>query len=434
MDRRGNNPGVPRTLAASSRRKIVKLGIVILLSLSLAVCVVVFGPKIINSSHPPEQKHAVAQSPAVPITPAQSHMTPKEYRVGKAYVLMQHKDPKTGDLITQRVTIDDMLLMQDAALVAKDAALYKKIDSKLLELGDQVVPELGAILLCEDNPELLAAAARMLGKIGTDKAISQLLVYLKERDLTSLNSQSVAINVIDAIANSKNRSANATLTEIFTDGRTPEDKAEAMRILGATAKDDKWFNERVTAISRDEKESDVLRARAICLLVPAGDAEAANIGMKIYFSVKDPFAKQEIVWALDHGKVAAAKDFFAKVCMEESDVSILMNALPAWFRSRKGDDPKGLVEFLRAVYERKVDDEITREVVSCLGAIGGKESQALLEKIASEGETQAIKDYARQVAESAGKDATGAKNSAATAPASSSGSDAPKADGNAPHN
>jgi len=356
----------------------------------IMILIVILGPKILSPA-PPQEKKVPS---ALPEQAEEKPVTPEEYRLGKSYVLKHTTDPKTGDVSTSRVTIDEMLVDGNVALRNRDFASYKKIEDKLISLGDQVVPDLGEIMLYEKNMELLTAAANTLGKIGTDKAISQLAAYLNERKNRPINDNFIAASVVSAIALSENKHAPEVLKDIFLNGRTPAERAEAMKALSKAAKGEQWFQDALVQIANNAQEGDILRASAIRLLADAGDKDALALAMTAYFAMNDIGSKIEIIWALDQSNADGVGEFFAKVCSQERNQEVLMQALPAWYKLHENDDPAARVKFLEAMYNRKIDAQTTKSIVSYLCQIDDGQSLTLLQKIAATDGSRAIRDMA----------------------------------------
>lgn len=408
-----------------SRRSRRIVALVILAALSVSVLAIIFGPKILH----PRPNSAVAQAHKGDIIPPPASdvkISGKDYRVGKGIVLMQQKDPKTGDVTVKRVTIDDMLRMDNTAMMMGDGKTRKMVEDKILELGDQVVPELAEILACETDPILLNRAAVMLEKIGTDKAMSALQTYLKSRDTSDPNTQMVATNVITVIAGSGHKDSAAILSDIFLNGTTPADRAQAMELLPGETKSEPWFTDKLQEIVNNSNEAEAIRAAAIRLQVAAGDEKAADIGMRDYFSMKEPSSRVKIIWAIKSAKNIDSKEFFTKVCETEERPEVLMEALPAWFGSNKGGDPAAMCGTLSRVYDTQKDcDEIAGDVVNYLSQIGGTESVDLLNKIAAENKSEKIKAFAAQKAFVLAKDlkarSTGGQAAAEDKPDTSNG-------------
>jgi HEAT repeat protein len=281
------------------------------------------------------------------------------------------------------------------------------IDDKFMEEGDRIVPDLGEILLCEDSTELLTSAATMLGRIGSDRALSYLSGFLKQRDLKMLNSQFIASCVLGAIASSSNKTTPDVLRSVFLEGKTPEDRAEAMRLLANKSKGEKWFEERLQDIAGKEGEADIVRATAMRLLISWGREELAGAAMQSYFAMKSADARLQIIWAVSSIETPATKAFYEKVCLEESDRELLTEALPACYKRLKGEEGR-LFKVLNAVYERQSqDEEISRIVATYLGRLGGKDVVALLDKMAAENGSQKVRDTAARSAAAAKKRAAG---------------------------
>lgn len=185
---------------------------------------------------PPPVRPAVTLAdlqPAPKYTP-ETRRVRAQYRVGKGYILMIRTDPKTGNKSGERITIDDALIASENA-----RKVHEMIESKLLELGDQVVPELGEIMLYEDNPALLEQAAATLGKIKTDKAMRELMKYLKWRNVAQPGTQAIATRVIDIIGGCGRPDSTAMLRDIAANGATAGDKSEARKLLGETVEPEK---------------------------------------------------------------------------------------------------------------------------------------------------------------------------------------------------
>jgi hypothetical protein len=381
-----------------SRRNKRIIALVILAALATGVCAVVFGPKIFNSKQNPATAQLLTHNGnIIPPPPDPLKVSGKNYRVAKGFVLMKQTDPKTGDIKVTRVTIDEMLRMDDTAMRLGDSKTRKAVEDKFLELGDQVVPELAEIMACETDATLLNRAAVMLGKIGTDKSMSALQGYLKSRDTSNPDTKIVATNVISVIAGCGHKDNTSILCDIFLNGTTPSDRAQALRLLPEKTKSEQWFTDKLQEIVDDANEAEAVRACAIRLRVASGDDKAAAVGMRDYFAMKDSSSRIEIIWALNSAKNVDSKDFFTKVCETEDRPELLMEALPAWFSRSKGGDPAKMREILSRVYDAQKDcEEIAGDVVNYLYQIGGAESVELLKKIASENKSETIKSLAAQ--------------------------------------
>jgi len=377
------------------RRKDFLIGAFAIAAVGIMVLVVILGPKIFSPA-PPQEKKVPS---ALPEQAEEKPVTPEEYRLGKSYVLEHTTDPKTGAVNTQKRTIDDLLIDGNVAIRNRDFASYKKIEDKLLDLGDQVVPDLGEIILYEDNIELATAAARTLGKIGTDKAILQLSGYANTHDAKTTNDKFIAANVVGAIASSGNKHATETLRDILMKGRNPAARAEALKSLANSAKDEQWYKDALAQIANNAQESDILRASALSQLIKTGNQESAMLAMAAYFSMKDAGSKIEIIWAIDRSNADGAAEFFSKVCAQETNTQVLMEALPVWYRLHKNDAPATLVAFLEKMFNRQKDTELTKNIISCLCQIVDSTSLSLLQKIAANEESQAARNLATEGAE-----------------------------------
>jgi len=392
MPNKGNNTARRRDQAQSVPRKIPKWRIVAFLALSVVVCAAILGPKIITFFQAHMKKQPAVEAATSP--PEDVPVTGEEYRNRKGYALEHTTDPATGDVNTRRVPVDEMLLRGNAAIMNRDFKNYKKIEKYFLDKGDEVVPDLGEILLCESKTELLTAVAGMLGKIGTDKAIGALLSYVNDRKTRPVNDQFIAATVVGAIASSGNKHTAEALRDIFEKGRNPSARAEAMKALAGTAKNEEWYKEALVKIANDQQAAGVLRASAIRQLTEMGNKEMAPVAMDAYFSMTDTGSKIEIIWSLDGSDAEGLGEFFSKVCAKETSVEILMEALPSWYKLHKDESPATLVAFLGDIYNRKLDPEVAKNVISILCQITDGKSLSLLQKMAKDDESEAVRNLA----------------------------------------